>query len=463
MVPIPTGIFDDPVGHAACVLLGGLWLALAWRARRPFWRAAGVVAGVVTLFTSPWLVRAGTGWFGNFPTIDKEGSLLFFLDGVHQRLYLQPLEAPSDAAVRLIGVHAGHLWATEALALLGSPMLAFNLQWLLQIGFAWLAAAWAIRVALADGGEPDAPLPSWMALVCAFPFGMGLHLFRDLNVTTVEKGGVGLLPLFVGCWLMAVRKGRAWLAALAVVYVGMALYNLYFAVVCAGFGALYVLVTLPGRWHHRQKLVGSVVVCGLVGLPVAAAQLWIQSGGPAIATPEQFLWQRAALDGFSLVPLRWKRLEVWRACNPVAAGLAIWGAWHLRKDPRAWRAGGIGMGLFVVSLGPTLLPGATPSEPLWKNPIYMGLHWLVPGFWRMAKPEVFFQPVWLMTLVAAAVGLRRLHDARPLLARTLAGAVLLVWWPLVRLHPAFPGMSAPLEAGDESQLAPEWQERVFRR
>jgi hypothetical protein len=81
----------------------------------------------------------------------------------------------------------------------------------------------------------------------------------------------------------------------------------------------------------------------------------------------------------------------------------------------------------------------------------------------MAKPEVFFQPVWLLTLVAAAVGLRNLDQTRPRLARTLAAAVLVVWWPLVRLHPAFPGMSEPLNAGDESPLAPDWQERVFRR
>jgi len=456
IVSLPTGLADDPSGHALCIGLALVALGVAWRCRSSVFRGAWAGLAVVVAFTSPWLAWTTRAWFGDFPTIDKEGSLLFFLDGVHLRLYLHPLSAPADDAVRLIGVHAGHLWVTEALATVLGPMGAFNAQWLLQAGLGWAAAAWAISVLTErrDGG-----VRPWVAWVAAFPFGMGLHLFRDLNWTTVEKGGVAFIPLFIGCWVRSVRHGGWWTLAAAGTYLAMALYNLYFAVVCAVLGAVYLGVeALPRLGERRLKQVGMVALgCALVGVPVALAQLAIQAGGPALATPERFLWERAALDGFTLVPLRWNRLEVWRACNPVAVGLAMVGAWHGRRDPRVWRALVLGGVLFVVSLGPVLLPGDSPREPTLTNPVYMALHAVVPGFWRLAKPEVFFQPVWLLTLVGAALGLQ--HVARRSCKNAVVLAVLLlaVWWPLVRGHAHFPGLSAPLD----SALDPRWQDRVF--
>jgi hypothetical protein len=195
----------------------------------------------------------------------------------------------------------------------------------------------------------------------------------------------------------------------------------------------------------------------MVGVPVALAQLVIQAGGPNIATPEQFLWERAGLDGFTLVPLAWNRLDLWRVCNPVAVGLALVGAWSMRADRRLLRAMFIGAGLFVVSLGPVLVPGPTPQSPLVTNPVYLSLHQWVPGFWRLAKPEVFFQPVWFLLLVGAGVGLRHIHATRRVAAVILGVLVLGVWWPIVRLHGPFPGLSAPIE----SALDPGWRERVF--
>ena len=462
MLPIDASWSADPTGHLICVAVAILAAVAARRspspARQRIWLGVAVVVG----FTSPWLAWVDRAWFGDFPTIDKEGSLLFFLDGVHQRLYLAPLDAAQDAAVRLIGVHAGHLWVTELLATVLSPMGAFNAQGLLQLALGWAAAAWAIHEVVWGGGRPlvrsDSTAP-WAAWVAGFPFGMGLHVFRDLNWTTIEKGGVAFLAAFVGLWSRAARQGGRWVVGLAACYGAMALYNLYFAVVGAGFGALYVGL----RWAQldraaRLRLVAAAGACCAVGVPVALAQLAIQAGGPSLASPERFLWERAALDGFSLVPLHWNRLEVWRACNPVMVGLSGVGAWTLRHDRRVWAAAGVALGLFVVAWGPVLLPGEAVDAPRLANPVYMGLHAWIPGFWRLAKPEVFFQPVWLMVLGAGAVGLHHVLRHRRAVGLALAVLVFAVWWPLVRLHAAFPGLSAPVH----SDLSPQWQDKVFR-
>ncbi len=428
------------------------------RARRAESRACWWILAVVVAFTSPWLAWLDRAWFGAFPTIDKEGSLLFFLDGVHRRLYLAPWDAPADSAVRLIGVHAGHLWLTEGLALVFSPMGAFNAQWLLQMVLGWGCAAWAIRKVLTVDSPVPSPASNHAAFVAGFPFGMGLHVFRDLDVTTVEKGGVAFIPLFIGCWMEAHRKGGRWVAVLAACYAIMALYNLYFAVVCAVFGALYVVVSFPvATPKSRSRLLAASSACAAVGIPVALAQLAIQSGGPALASPERFLWERAALDGFTLWPLQWNRLDVLRACNPVLVAMAGFGAWQRKRDRRLWMGAAVAAGLFVVSLGPVLIPGPSLDAPVLTNPVYMGLHKTIPGFWRLAKPEVFFQPVWWMTLAAAGFGLKTLHERAPARAYFVGGLALLLWWPLVRAHPEFPGMSAPVD----SQLDHRWQDRVF--
>ena len=449
------GLLDDPSAHATCLGLALVAAFIAWRCRRPGYRSAWAILAVVVGFTSPWLARLNQAWFGAFPTIDKEGSLLFFLDGVHRRLYLNPTEAPLDDAVRLIGVHAGHLWITELFATLLTPMGAFNLQWLLSAGLAWWAASWAIRTLLATRD----PQPSAIAAFAAgFPFGMGLHFFRDLDVTTVEKGGTAFIALFVGCWVHAARTGGRWVLALGGCYALMALYNLYFALVCAGFGALHALVSLHRPTRDTARRLGAcVLACAVPGVLVALWQLWVQSGGPAIATPERFLWERAALDGVTIWPLQWNRLELWRACNPVALGLAGFGAYRLRSHPVLWKGICIAVVLTVISVGPVLVPGPELDAPRLTNPLYMALHKLVPGFWRVAKPEVFFQPVWLLVLTTSAVGLQALLARRRPLGMVAIALLFLAWWPLVRAHPAFPGMSAPLE----SELNPTWRQTVF--
>ena len=189
----------------------------------------------------------------------------------------------------------------------------------------------------------------------------------------------------------------------------MALYNLYFALVCAGFGALHALVSLhrPTRGAAR-RLGACVLACTVPGFLVALWQFWVQSGGPPIATPERFLWERAALDGVTIWPLQWNRLELWRACNPVALGLAGFGAYRLRGEPLLWKGICIAAVLTAISIGPVLVPGPELDAPRLTNPLYMALHKLVPGFWRSPSPGVF-QPVWILALTNAAVGLQTLR------------------------------------------------------
>jgi len=454
----------ESADHLICLGIGALLGLAAWRTRRFELKGLLALVAVVVVFTTPWLPNLDTAWFGDFPTIDKEGSLLFYEQGVHRRLYTDPLGAPQDAAVRLIGVHAGHLWLTALLDGLGlSAMGAFNAQWLLQVGLGWAAAWWlVVEVVDPEGSDRRAGgLAAWVPWAVAFPFGMGLHMFRDLNWTTVEKGGVFWLALFGVALVRAVRRGGGWCAGPAAVYLLMALYNLYFAMVAAMVGVLGAVVWTVGGAFRRDWRTGAsrwwtaCLGCVAVGLPIAGAQLAIQAGGPALASPERFLWERAGLDGFSLVPFRWNRLEVWRACNPLVVALAAVGSWRWRRDPRLWAVLAACGGLFAISVGPVLVPGDTPDAPRLANPLYLAVHAVVPGFWRMAKPEVFFEAVWLAMMVGAGAALRGL--ARDRRAIGLIIGILMLWWPMVRLHPAYPGLSAP----QDSALDPRWQQRVF--
>jgi hypothetical protein len=145
---------------------------------------------------------------------------------------------------------------------------------------------------------------------------------------------------------------------------------------------------------------------------------------------------------------------VWRACNPVVLTLSALGAWRWRRDPRLWAVLLSCAGVFAVSVGPVVLPGDALDAPRMANPLYLAVHAVVPGFWRMAKPEVFFEVVWLAAIVGAGAALRGLTGTLRMLCIL---AILAVWWPLVRLHSAYPGLSAP----QESALDPRWQQRVF--
>ena len=176
------------------------------------------------------------------------------------------------------------------------------------------------------------------------------------------------------------------------------------------------------------------------------------SGGEQLATPEQFLWQRAALDTFTLSPLKWNRLEAHRALNLIAIALAAMGTVKLRSERPVQLAVAIAAVFFVFSLGPELITGGP------RNPLYMAAWHIVPGFWRLAKPETFFHVSWMLILAIAAIQLARLKaSSRTVFA--LYALFIVGWLLMVRTHPVYPTMTKPIEV----KLDPSATQRAFQR
>lgn len=453
---LAAGPLDQP--QAWVLTLAVAALLLAWGSRQPpARRNPWLIAGLTLLLTAPALGLVGSAVLGSFPTIDKEGSLLFYLDGVHVRQLVNPLQAAQDPASRLIGVHTGHLWVTQLFDLVLPSHGAMNAQGLLNLGLGWACMTVLCRAA---GASPA------LALALGFPFGMGLHVVRDLNWYTIEKSAVFWLPLFAWCWLRAwqeagTRAGLVFAALGGAVYGLMSWMNLYFGLVAAALGGLAVAGELGASFVERglrprtRTLLLASVACALPGLVLAMWQSHVMAGGPALATPEQFLWGRAALDSVVLWPPAWNRLELWRALNPVAVALAAWGAWRGRRLPLVQFCVLAGVVLAGLSLGPVLLwTSSAPQEGV-HNPAYFAAWHLIPGFDRVAKPEVFFEGTWMLALVAGAAGLRDWRPRFPEIA--LLVAVVAAWLLLVRTHPVYP----PFAEFQATDLDPAWKERVF--
>ncbi|MDP2306601.1 MAG: hypothetical protein Q8P18_11320 [Pseudomonadota bacterium] len=406
----PTGIASEPGAWLACLLIG---LVLAWAAgtKRPFL----FIVGCTLALTTPFGAFATTYVWGQFPTIDKAGSLLFYLDGVMWRFW-----DPTDPAIRLIGVHVGHLWITGLFDLLVSSTAAFNLQAFLNLVLGWYCA-WLLLNELSGDRE--------VSLVFAFPFGMGLHLFRDINWYTIEKSGVYWVPLYAWALVKAYREGGRWVGIAALIYVATLFYNFYLGVLCAGIGAMALLTRKREVWL-------AVGASALAALPLVALQLLAMRGDGALGDPETFLTQRAALDIFELWPPKWNRLEAWRALNVVALALAAVG---FTRRKNLW-IGGVALAFFLLALGPA------------HNPVYRLLFELVPGFWRIAKPETFFHVTWLALLAVAA---RVAADARPSRpAVAMVGLLFALSWAIsIRTHPVYPRFTQPLEL----TLSEDWE------
>lgn len=418
-VLVDVGFASAPGPWVATVAVG---LLLAWLGRR---RTLPLVAGLTVALTAPALWYLPTLWWGSFPTIDKAGSLLFYQDGVHRRFL-----DPDDPALRLIGVHVGHLWIVAALDLVLEPFAAYNAQSLANLALSWAAAAWMFGKLVKDRR---------VALLLAFPFGMNLHQFRDINWYTVEKTSLYWLPLYVGCLLDAGRAPPAWAGrwfALRepLVLAGAFFVNVYVGLLCAGAGAFLFL------WGPRERR-WAVVRSALGPVPLVLYQWRLMTGAGSLGSPEQFLTERAALDVFSLSPPAWNRIEAWRVLNLPALALALFGA--RLPAARPWLL--LAAASFVLALGPT------------GNPVYLLLFEVVPGFWRVAKPESFFHVTWLGLLAAAALSLDALRPApRALLA--LAAAFAAGWIASARTHAVYPQFTLPVVV----HLADGWQRAVPR-
>lgn len=454
-VLLPAGIADEPVAWAVSVGVGLALTLVGLRARG--WpeaaRGALVCFGLTFALTAPALGWVDAAVLGSFPTIDKEGSLLFYMDGVHRRLLFDPLAASGDPAARLIGVHTGHLWVTELFDLVTSPFGAMNAQGLVNAALGWACMALLARALGAPAG---------LALALGLPFGLGLHVMRDLNFYTIEKSAVFWLPLFAWAGLRAWQRGGRWRWLPAVVYGLMTWMNLYLGLVGAALGALAMFSegqAAARRRHLRPEtrhLAAACLACAAPGLALALWQHHVMSGGPALGTPEQFLWQRAALDSVTLHPAQWNRLELGRALNPVALSLSLLGLWRGRTTGLGRFFLGAGLALAALSLGPVLWWRGPDPEAGIPNPVYFAAWHAVPGFWRVAKPEVFFEGAWMLALAGGAWGCRDrpLWRWERLLWPTL---VTVAWLALVRTHAAYP----PFAAIQQSALDATWSERAF--
>jgi hypothetical protein len=436
----PWSFAEAPGAWIAAVVLGMLVSALAAVRSFPGWlKALAFVLGQTLALTTPLAAVLERWVYGAFPTIDKAGSLRFYLDGVHRHMLTDPSGSLHDPAAHLIGVQFGHLWVTELFDLALSPFGAMNVQALLYPAFAWWAAS---RVCVEAGNDSRA------AILAGFPFGLGLHVFRDLHWYTIEKAAVGWLALYAWLGLRAIHTGRG--AFLAAIVLAIATWmNLYLGLVAS---AMVFLATLAVSAIDRGRARRAIALLGLsfvFVLPLAIWQLLLLRGDRT-ATPEQYLWERAALDAFTLRPLAWDRIEAWRALDPMALVAAAIGIASERRNRWAIAAIAGAFALFAVSLGPSILPNVT-------NPLYFAVRDLVPGFWRVAKPEVFFEGAWLVLLVFAARGFGRIATTAPR-AAFVYGAMVAVWLGTTRAHPAFPGFSMP----QEIQPVAGWERGVLQ-
>jgi hypothetical protein len=189
----------------------------------------------------------------------------------------------------------------------------------------------------------------------------------------------------------------------------------------------------------------------LMALPLAALQFALMQNA-APSDPQLYLEQRAALDILSLSDLHWNRLPLWRVvelmafCYGIAAVIKYWSA------PLVRLLAMVAAGLLLLSLGPNITPTI-------QNPLFMAIWHVVPGFWRVAKPEVFFYGTWLLVLCCSSYGLSRSSIFCTVSKRMQVTiyCVTLVWWIFaVRNHEVFPGFSTPLE----SELGEVWRARL---
>jgi hypothetical protein len=418
---LPTGIQEAPYAWAFCLFTAAL---LFLPHRRSLFLT---ILSLTILLTAPFLYYLPTAVYGAFPTIDKAGSLAFYLNGVHTRLF-----DPTDPGVRLIGVHLGHLWVValfeplftllSAPSALSASFAAFNAQ-----GLCNLVLSWYITTLLFEKIGSS----RLSAITAASGFGLGLHVFRDLNWYTIEKSAVFWLPLY-GLALLKARAGNYfWVAPIFFLAFFM---NAYWSLLCGGMAVMAVIAAILWEKQSIKPMLKALGLSLLGGLPLLVWQWKLMHGPGALGNPEVFLTERAALDVLTLWPPAWNRLELYNALNPVLLAMALYGL----KRHLGQKLFLCGLLFALLSLGPT------------RNPLYWLCYTLIPGFWRVAKPEVFFEVTALCLFAISALTITRLS---PRLQQGAALLTLLAWLLTTRLHPVYPGISLPMEVG----LSPDYQ------
>lgn len=317
--------------------------------------------------TSPWLGTLTESVIGAYPTIDKEGSLFFFNQGVHTDWLTHPSTAFDNKGLQLIGVHIGHLWLVEVWSWIVSPISAFNIQMLANLICNALAVWWWL-----DDSEDFQP--EWIGLLTAVILGAQLHVFRDIHWYTIEKSMLFPVFLYWGA-LNRLPKDSKMAFWIPVFYTMATLLNFY-------WGILLGLLTLTqfglNREYHRLTVFKPLAITGLVGIALGRLQMTLQSDHRRFAEATDFL-TRASLDIFDVHSLQWNRMEFWQSIN---IPICLYFGWLLIQRRIPLQTTILGSVFLMLSFGPMLTSSL-------QNPIYFILS-TIPGMWRFAKPEIFF-------------------------------------------------------------------------
>ena len=211
-------MFDVPEAYLACIGVG-LVLSLAALLRTPNvrLRAAVFILGQTVLLTAPLAVFLDTWMYGSYPTIDKAGSMVFYLDGVHLRMLTDPVASLQDPAARLIGVHVGHLWVPSS-STCSSPLWGRSMRRVCST-----RPRMVLRVASVSRSDAEAARQHAHGL----PFGMGLRLRTQLvhrrpqssgfpyfcgpltgRGVTADTGEPGLGSSWRSTWMMSTRNAQ---------------------------------------------------------------------------------------------------------------------------------------------------------------------------------------------------------------------------------------------------------------
>lgn len=414
--------------YGMTILIGMIIGSLFLLKRQPTeFRFLWLIAGQTIILTAPTLLTGADCVWGDYPTIDKEGSLLYYQQKIHIEQLFDPIKALDNPAIQLIGFHLGHLWVTEFFDLFLPTYAAYNAQALFNVILSW----WCMWLVLWEKNKQP-----WLAMIIAFGFGMGLHLFRDINWYTIEKSAVWWLPLF---WWSIERvrtgKNRVWLPA--IIFFGAAYTNLYWGMLIAMLGLGLGLI------HRNRKIFFALAGCCLVGMAIGCYQAVLMRNSPALAQPDDFIWLRAALDSFTIYPLQWNRIPFFLAVHPICLAICLWSIFS--KKTCLWTLS-LGLLFFVLSLGPWLLPDT------FKNPVYLIFSYL-PGMWRFSEPEIFFHLTWMLLLGST----REFHFKNN--HKIILYVIIVGYWAfVVRPSKPYPAFTKFIP----SNLSTNWQQKVFQ-
>ena len=335
--------------------------------------------GCVSLITGPWLGILNQKVIGAYPTIDKEGSLLFYLDGVHWRLLNHPIVSMDDPAIQLIGLHLGHLWISEFFDIFLSTFGSFNAQMIFNLILNQISAMFLLK----HFYEKQCQLMKedwYKIIILSITLGLQLHVFRDINWYTIEKSAI--YPLFF-FWtyldqLASNRKQGWWLPLL---YFSAIFINFYWGLLLAILGFCYAIPLCKNAIQSKSikmlycnQMMRNLIFCTAIGMLFAVLQLYLMSSETPFASHHDFS-KRAILDSFELFPPNWNRMGV---ILPINAIIIWFGFKYQNKNTLLIF---IAFLYFLLSLGPKI--------DQFNNPVYQLFSW-IPGVWRFAKPEIFF-------------------------------------------------------------------------